>query len=66
MNKFVSYKNAYFLLIKKYAALEKDFDKVYADLMSSRDTNSNITLSLVIASSILLAVIIILVFIKAR
>ena len=64
VNKFVSYKNAYFLLIKKHSTLEKDFDKIYADLRNSRDDNFNITLSFIITSLILLAAIIILVFIK--
>lgn len=66
VNKPISYKNAYRLLIKKYDALEKDFNKVYADLMHSRDANFNITLSFIITSLILLAAIIISVFIKAR
>lgn len=66
VHKPISYKKAYYLLLKRYHVLEKDFVKVYGDLKSSEDANFNITLSFIITSLILLVGIIVLAFIKVR
>lgn len=63
INKPISYKMAYRLLLKKYDYLQKDFDKVFADLSKTRDILFNTNLSLMIVSLILLISLVVSIFI---